>query len=530
MSRKRKLELYEMLFKHFGPREQPTTLEEVSVVFGCSARHGRTLLQQMASLQWLSWQASPGRGKRALLHCHKEPMKLCYQLMEQLLEEGRPEAAFALFGFNQRHSFSELKRYVACSTLKSIQKLRIPFHRSIGQLHPHHAQERTERHLILHLFQRLVDDKQGILTGGVAHHWEVDETGCQWLFYLREGIQFHDQTPMTVHDVVMSLRALTLSSYWQPLYSHLSEIDMVSEHVIRINLSHPDWYLPELLARAEASIMAWRHGRIVMADEIPVGSGAFMLDIFSVRVVRLKRHMAFSGEHALLEQIELWIHPDWAAEKPCAEHYFYLDQPNRVYRVTRSDVGYYYLLFNNPALRSQQWGQEILEVVRQHRTCFEEPAVQLTIMSENTSVGRDYLQQINRASSGHSLKLQCVERPFGCYQQGVDLTLGSIRIEGSLIPSLLAFFYSYPFWSSILLAEEYAELGEFLHQIRGAKERPEAERLCRQLLSWLSDQRILTVLRKEDFAITAPCSLQGIEINDAGWCDFTKLWIKGETG
>ncbi len=41
---------------------------------------------------------------------------------------------------------------------------------------------------------------------GLAESWEVSDDGLVWTFKIREGVTFHDGTPLTAEDVAWSLQ------------------------------------------------------------------------------------------------------------------------------------------------------------------------------------------------------------------------------------------------------------------------------------------------------------------------------------
>jgi peptide/nickel transport system substrate-binding protein len=55
--------------------------------------------------------------------------------------------------------------------------------------------------------ETLVDaDAEGRLQPGLATDWEVSGDGLTWRFRLREGVRFHDGTPLDAPAAVASLR------------------------------------------------------------------------------------------------------------------------------------------------------------------------------------------------------------------------------------------------------------------------------------------------------------------------------------
>lgn len=90
---KRKLELYENLFKRLGPGTHSITLSAIAESLNCSDRHARTLLKQMSERGWLTWLPARGRGLRGELTCILEPMEACYREVDLATEQGKYDVA-----------------------------------------------------------------------------------------------------------------------------------------------------------------------------------------------------------------------------------------------------------------------------------------------------------------------------------------------------------------------------------------------------------------------------------------------------
>src|SRR4051812_24983516 len=78
----------------------------------------------------------------------------------------------------------------------------------------------------------------------VAGH-EVEDDGKTWRLTLRDGLRFHDGTPVLARDVAASLkRWAKRDSFGGALFSTLDELSAPSDKVIRFRLSRPFPLLP----------------------------------------------------------------------------------------------------------------------------------------------------------------------------------------------------------------------------------------------------------------------------------------------
>jgi hypothetical protein len=98
-----------------------------------------------------------------------------------------------------------------------------------------------------------------------SHRTYADNT--PWELTLREGLMFHDNTPVLVRDCVASiLRWARRDSYGSALLARTDEIAATSDRVIRIRLKRPFALLPETLAQRPVAALPRRAGRVEESD------------------------------------------------------------------------------------------------------------------------------------------------------------------------------------------------------------------------------------------------------------------------
>lgn len=109
-------------------------------------------------------------------------------------------------------------------------------------LDPHSANEGPTSTLLHHIYETLVDRAtDGSLEPRLATEWRIhpdDET--IWEFTLREGVTFHDGTPMTADDVVFSLdRARAQTSDFRGLHAAVAEVTAVDDLTVHVRMEGP---------------------------------------------------------------------------------------------------------------------------------------------------------------------------------------------------------------------------------------------------------------------------------------------------
>ncbi|MBQ4552260.1 MAG: ABC transporter substrate-binding protein [Clostridia bacterium] len=116
----------------------------------------------------------------------------------------------------------------------------------------------------------------------LAERYQVSENGKTWYFYLREGITFHDGTPLTAHDVVATAEEiLRLAEEGKGRYSTLKYF------IDSIQASDNLTVVIKTVNRPAYSFLYAMNFPILKASEVqadnPVGTGAYYLDIFVPR-------------------------------------------------------------------------------------------------------------------------------------------------------------------------------------------------------------------------------------------------------
>jgi peptide/nickel transport system substrate-binding protein len=130
------------------------------------------------------------------------------------------------------------------------QTLRIGMKAAIDGSDPHQSYS-PNRNVQMHVYESLVfQDETMHPIPGLAESWRVvdDDT---WEFRLREGVTFHDGSPLTPNDVAFSLRraadAKGLRTYSAQMRS-VRGVEAVDMRTIRIRTNGPSPLLPSNLA------------------------------------------------------------------------------------------------------------------------------------------------------------------------------------------------------------------------------------------------------------------------------------------
>lgn len=165
----------------------------------------------------------------------------------------------------------------------------------------------------------------------IAESWEVNDTGTEYLFNLKQGVSFQTTawfTPsrfLTADDVVFSFRRIIdpqhpFHKVGGGLYPWFSGIDFqnlvvdvsaIDRYTVKFVLAKPDNTFLSNIATSHAVIHSKEYAlQLQLADELsmldrnPVGTGPFYLNDYQVNdLVRLKRHQTYWAGTAKMEQV-----------------------------------------------------------------------------------------------------------------------------------------------------------------------------------------------------------------------------------
>jgi len=133
----------------------------------------------------------------------------------------------------------------------------------------HRVQEFIHRGLV-HLDARFLPRPD------LARTWEHPDP-LSWKFVLREGIRFHDGTPVTAPDVVATLKSVLDPGMASPLragFEAVQSVEAVSDRVLVIHLRQPD---ASILTRLSLGVLPARLAALPQSAHTTVGCGPFRL-------------------------------------------------------------------------------------------------------------------------------------------------------------------------------------------------------------------------------------------------------------
>jgi len=168
-------------------------------------------------------------------------------------------------------------------------------------LDPHLAVAAGTREVMFNVFEGLVKpDPEGNLIPAVASDVEVSEDGLEYTFTLREGVKFHDGSPVEADDVIWSIKRNADDSEGEAMIPALTSIsDITSEdNKIHITLSQAN---NEFLSYMTLAVLPSDYDG---QDTAPIGTGPFKFVSRKAQdSIVLERFEDYWGEPAKLDRV-----------------------------------------------------------------------------------------------------------------------------------------------------------------------------------------------------------------------------------
>ena len=83
-------------------------------------------------------------------------------------------------------------------------------------------------------------DNEGKLVNDIAKNYEVEEDGLSYIFYIKEGIKWHDEKELTVDDLIFTIQTIQNGDFNSPLQTSWKGIrtEKIDDHTIRFILKN----------------------------------------------------------------------------------------------------------------------------------------------------------------------------------------------------------------------------------------------------------------------------------------------------
>ncbi len=141
----------------------------------------------------------------------------------------------------------------------------------LDSLDPHSAVYAGTREVLFNLFEGLVKaTSDGNIEPAVAQSYEVAEDASSISFVIREGITFHDGTPVTAEDIKYSLERYAQIQGEESAFADFSELEIVDDQTVNVVLREPN---SEFIYELTCAIVPEANDADINSN--PIGTGPF---------------------------------------------------------------------------------------------------------------------------------------------------------------------------------------------------------------------------------------------------------------
>jgi MarR-like DNA-binding transcriptional regulator SgrR of sgrS sRNA len=573
-------------------------LEELAAVLCCTSRNAKLVLKKWEDLNWVKWQPGRGRGNASTLVLSITAEDALFSLAQELVAKGSIREATALverFGaelpevqerftawLNSQFGFRREQREE-----KRLDTLRfpMPFDRAFTRLDPLEVFLRSECHLIKQIADGLVryNAQTQRIEPHVAHAWEVDESGCEWTFYLRKGVLWHHGRELTAEDVLYTAgRWLdpAVNRKYHPLFAGVASVVAVDAYTVVMRMQHPHFLLLDLLCLPCALLVPKDYCEEMGSrfTRLPIGTGPFKLIRNDETMAVLEAFAPYFRERAFLDRIEFWmvpeLQPSQAFERERYEIRYGAESPDAWQVQEKYERGCQYFSFNlakdgpQQSREFREWMASLLAgeaLIREVGGARGIAAEALHAELEPLRAGRSLLLQRSarpehledlvlrlftandedHVEDAEWIKARCaeagvtVETTYLFHHELIEpevMREADLILDGATVeerPELSYLDLLLPA-SSYIANHLEVELSAFVAEqlvLAGGEPSREARLSHLQGIELrLLEERMLVCLYRNRIQVAFHPFLNGVLMNGSGWIDYRSLWFKPSGG
>ncbi|MGK3142702.1 SgrR family transcriptional regulator [Pantoea sp. C2G6] len=553
-----RLNQFQRLWQQSLGAPQQTCVAEMARHCICSERHLRTLLSQWQHAGWLCWRGESGRGKQGRLQFLRSPEQLRQQLLQQQLDDGDAADALQLLDLPPERLINLLRPLMGGQWQHDTPVLRIPYYRPLESTQPHQTTGRAEQHLVRQLYSGLTRFEQDEPVGDLAHHWQHDETACNWLFWLRPQLVWHNDEPIQAGQLVARFSQLLQEPHVRALLAEVVSVDAPHPLALRFTLRRQDFWLPHRLA----------HLLCLLPHPVDpsLGSGPWKRSYFSAELVRIESHARWHLRRPLLQAVEYWITPQLfdpslgsSCRHPVQLQIGDVADLKTLQPVSSSiSLGFCYLLCRPRPGFSPAQARRLFQLIQQSGIIsrlpldkglitpsrellpgWPVPSIEaeplplpatLTLHYQLPVELHQMAQALRQLLKQHGCTLNLIFHPVKSWHNiaeldAADLVMGDRLIGDAPVFTLASWLQIDPLWHPFAATAQgdAAEAQRLtIQQIADSETR---SRALHQLYHQLMTAGILLPLFNYRYQISAPPGVEGIHLNSLGWFDFSRAWI-----
>jgi peptide/nickel transport system substrate-binding protein len=161
------------------------------------------------------------------------------------------------------------------------------------------------RSILFNVFEGLVKpNPDGDLEPAVAEKYVIEQDGLAYNFTLREGIRFHDGSPVTPEDVVFTLETAIAAKF--DGFTDIAKVEAAGDRNVRVTLRAKD---PEFLANLTVGIVPKNNNS---RERNAVGTGPFIIESYTTQqtLALVKNPDYWKAGYPKLDKVTIVFVPD----------------------------------------------------------------------------------------------------------------------------------------------------------------------------------------------------------------------------
>jgi peptide/nickel transport system substrate-binding protein len=172
--------------------------------------------------------------------------------------------------------------------------------------------------VVEHIYQGLVRPRPDLsIEPALAESWDISDDGLTYTFHLRQGVTFHDGTPLTAGDVKFTFERLVAPETASPNASYLvlmESVEAPDDATVVLTLTQPDSSMLATLTEYSLVILSEAFVNANNGDisQVANGTGPFMFNEYvpNTRVVLDKNPNYWESGLPYVDGLEMIIAPD----------------------------------------------------------------------------------------------------------------------------------------------------------------------------------------------------------------------------
>lgn len=562
-----------------------SSISDVAEILSCSVRNANFILNKLKQMGWIEWHSRRGRGNKSRLVFKQTLQEAAEEHLLELIEQYGLERGYSFiqspklpdevkqallvlfkrqFGFHSEEDLSSRK-----------DTLTISHSSEINSLIPAQVTAENEASLVLQIYDRLVVFNEEIesFESQLLHSWDT-ANGEKWTFYLRKGIMFHTGKELTSEDVAHTFQLLSEQSIKHGgIFTDILKVKIENRYTITCYLKQVNYLFLPMLSSIVACILPKETHK---NEPRPIGTGPFKVVEHSTEKITLKAFSRHFNGRPFLDKVDILLFPDL----PLSERVL-VEQPRKnshsLNQVKNMENGSSSLFFNfrttgvhqdehfrkaiNKLINRSQLIEDLsgeraspangiipkllanehpyasasLAEAREHlkKSGYRGEIITLTVLNYKLYLEDAHWIQAKAKKIGltihvHPISLLRNEKEKELNE--CEIFYGGIILDSNIDVAIMNFLQGSTsilrtFFNDRLLAY----LSNLLELAKHEESLAKRTRIYQQALHYITEENAIIFIYHKWKQSYNDDGLSGLEVNNYGWVDFHKIWLKNTT-